>query len=139
MDRNKPNKPDTVRHAVTLLYFTLAIGIFRSVLEPLSSSQEVFLSFEVFILVFVLAFMWLFIFLIGKGKNWARVTFLVLFIIGLPFSVLPLLLSLVAAPISGLLGITQTVLQAVALIMLFQKPSSIWFHYNGINHPDLLP
>ena len=81
-----------------------------------------------FIMFFVLGITWLFIFImIGKGRNWARITFLVLFIIGIPFSVLPLMQSLAANPISGLLGIVQTIIQIVAIVFLFQKPSSEWF------------
>ena len=81
----------------------------------------------VFITFLVLGIMWLFIHMIGKGRNWARITLLVLFIIGIPFSILPLMNSLSANPISGLLGLGQSVLQIVALVFLFQRPSSDWF------------
>ena len=84
-------------------------------------------AFVMFIAFFVLGIMWFFIFMIGKGRNWARITFLVLFIIGTPFSVLPLMQSLAANPISGLLGIVQIIIQIVAIVFLFQKPSSDWF------------
>jgi len=84
-------------------------------------------GFVMFITFFVLGIMWFFIYMIGKGRNWARITFLVLFIIGIPFAILPLLQSLAANPISGLLGIGQTVIQVIALVFLFQKPSSAWF------------
>ena len=84
-------------------------------------------AFVMFIAFFGLVIMWLFIFMIGKGRNWARITFLVLFIVGTPLSVLPLMQSLGANPISGLLGIVQTIIQIVALVFLFQKPSSDWF------------
>ena len=33
-------------------------------------------AFVMFIMFFVLGIMWLFIFMIGKGRNWARITFL---------------------------------------------------------------
>jgi len=52
---------------------------------------------------------------------------LVLFVIGLPFSILPLLKSLAANPFSGLLGIVQIAIQLIALVFLFQKISSDWF------------
>jgi membrane-bound ClpP family serine protease len=84
-------------------------------------------AFVMFITFFTLGILWLFIYMIGRGRNWARIAFLVLFIIGIPLSVLPLLQSLSASPISGLLGIAQTAIQVVALVFLFQKPSSDWF------------
>ena len=70
---------------------------------------------------------WFFIYKIGRGRNWARITFTALFIIGVPFSVLPLVKSVAASPVSGGLGIAQAVIQAIALVFLFQRPSSDWF------------
>jgi FtsH-binding integral membrane protein len=84
-------------------------------------------GFVVFITFFALGIMWFFIFMIGKGRNWARITFLVLFVTGIPLSVLPLMQSVAANPISGLLGIVLTIFQMVALVFLFQKQSSDWF------------
>ncbi|HMO52540.1 MAG TPA: hypothetical protein PKE26_15065 [Kiritimatiellia bacterium] len=121
------NRPDKVGTAVTLLYITLGIGAVRSIMEASMNAQIASPGFVMFITLFVLGIMWLFIHMIGKGRNWARITFLVLFIIGIPFSILPLLNSLSANPISGLLGLGQTVLQLVALVFLFQRASSEWF------------
>jgi hypothetical protein len=50
-----------------------------------------------------------------------------MFILGIPLSVSPLIKSLSDYPISGLLGIIQAVLQGIAIVFLFQKPSSDWF------------
>lgn len=127
MDQSQTIRPEKVGTAVKLLYITLGIGVLRSIMEASMQAQMASPAFVMFITFFVLGIMWLFIYLIGKGRNWARITFLVLFIIGIPFSVLPLLQSLAANPISGLLGIGQTVIQIIALVFLFQKPSSDWF------------
>ena len=127
MDQNRISRPKKVGAAVKLLYITLGIGVLRSIMEASMHAQMASPAFVMFVTFFVLGIMWLFIHMIGKGRNWARITFLVLFIVGIPFSILPLLQSLAAAPISGLLGIGQTVIQVIALVFLFQKPSSDWF------------
>lgn len=121
------NRPEKVGTAVKLLYITLGIGVLRSIMEASMHAQMVSPTFVMFITFFVLGIMWLFIYMIGRGRNWARITFLVLFIIGIPFSVLPLLRSLAVNPISGLLGIGLMVIQIVALVFLFQRASSDWF------------
>ena len=133
MGQNKTIRPEKVGTAVKLLYITLAIGVLRSIMEASMHAQIASPAFVMFITFFVLCIMWLLIYMIGKGRNWARITFLVLFIIGIPFSVLPLSQSLAANPISGLLGIAQTVIQVVALVFLFQKPSADWFKEMKVN------
>lgn len=127
MDQNQISRPKKVGTAVKLLYITLGIGVLRSIMEASMQAQMASPAFVMFITFFVLGIMWLFIYMIGKGRNWARITFLVLFIVGIPLFVPPLLQSLAVNPISGLLGIGQTVIQVIALVFLFQKPSSDWF------------
>ena len=127
MDQDQASRPEKIGTAVKLLYITLGIGVLRSIMEASMHAQMASPALVMFITFFVLGIMWLFIYMIGKGRNWARIAFLALFIIGIPFSVLPLLQSLAANPISGLLGIGQTVIQIIALVFLLQKPSSDWF------------
>jgi hypothetical protein len=54
--------------------------------------------------------------MIGKGKNWARITFLVLNIINIPFTF----------PFE-LFDIVQLVVVTAAVVLLFQETSSNWF------------
>lgn len=129
MNLSYASRPGKVETAVKLLYVTLGIGVLRSIGESMEVSmraQSISPAYAVFKAFFVFGIMWFFICMIGKGRNWARITFLVLFIIGIPSAVFPLQ-SLAANPISGLLGIGQTVIQIIALVFLFQKPSSDWF------------
>ena len=120
-------RPKTVTTAVTLLYMTLGIGVIRGILEASRLSETAPIGFVVFIMLATLGITGLFIYAIAKGRNWARITFLVLAIIGTPLAVKPLLESLAASPFSGVLGILQSLLQIVGLVLLFLKPSSHWF------------
>ena len=61
--------------------------------------------------------------MIGKGRNWARITYLVLFIIGVPLIVFAML-----QPLLVILVIGQIVVQIIGLVFLFQKSSSDWFN-----------
>jgi hypothetical protein len=85
------------------------------------------IGFMIFVSISVLGILWFFIHKIWKGRDWARITFLVLYIIGIPFAVFTLLQPLMDRPFYGVLGIGQAVLQLVALVFLFQKSSSEWF------------
>jgi hypothetical protein len=120
-------KPHKVTLAVRLLYSTLGLGIVRSIWEFPIQAQQSSAGFVLFVIVFTFVFVGFFVFMIDQGKNWARITFLVLFVIGVPLSIYPLLQSLAYAPVSGVMGLAQVVLQTLGIIFLFQKDASVWF------------
>lgn len=128
-------RPQKVATAVMFLYVTLGIGVLRSVMEFPRLLAQTSTVFVAVVTIAVFGFTWFFISRIGKGKNWARITFLVLFILGVPLSIWPLLQSLAVNPLSGVLGLGQCVLQAIAVVFLFQQHSSEWFKKKPeINH-----
>lgn len=120
-------RPQKIKNAVLMLWISLGLGVVRSVWEIPAQAAQSSVGFVVFVMGFTFLFVGFFVWMIGKGKNWARITFLVLFILGVPLSILPLIQSLAYAPISGVLGIAQSALQTVAVIFLFLKESSAWF------------
>ncbi len=126
-DREQIARHPKVAVAVKLLYVTLGIGIIRSIIEFSRQAEASSVGFVLFVMFFVFGIMLFFIYMIGKGKNWARITFLVLFIIGVPLSILPMIQSLSHYPVSGVLGLLQVAMQAIALVLLFQSGSSAWF------------
>ena len=130
------DKPSKVRKGMILLYITLGIGFLRGFMEAPQLSQQIPTGRIFFIMFFVFIMMWFFIYMIGKGKNWARITFLVLFILGIPISVLPMYHSLITKPFSGILGIAQAIMQIVALVLLFQKSSSDWYKQMNIRRKN---
>jgi len=127
MEQNQTTRPPRVGTAVKLLYITLGIGVLRSIMDASIYTEMASPAFVMLISFFVLGVMGFFIFMIGKGRNWARTTFLVFFIISIPFAAFPLMQSVGANPISGRIGIIQIIIQIVALVFLFQKLSSDWF------------
>jgi len=86
------------------------------------------IGFVLFVMLATLGITGVFIYAVARGRNWARITFLIFAIIGIPLAVKPLQDSLAASPFSGILGILQSLLQIVGLVLLFLKPSSDWFN-----------
>ena len=124
---NRPEMPKKVQNAVTILYVTLGIGIVRAVMEASANAEMAGVGFLMFVTLVVFAVMVFLIAMIGRGRNWARITLLVFFLLGLPLSILPLIRSFTNSPISGVLGLAQVILQIVAIVFLFQQEASAWF------------
>ncbi len=82
---------------------------------------------------FVHGLMGLFIYKIGMGRNWARISILVWSVMILPVGIQTPLKNIGAHPYAGLLAIILFVTQLVALALLFQKSSSNWFKKMKLN------
>jgi hypothetical protein len=124
--------PRKVSIAIKLLWIVLAIGLLRSFLEfPISleiaASEGFGAGFVIAVTVISIAVLAFFIIMIAQRRNWARIVYLVFFLIGLPFGLIALIETLSLSPFSGVLGIGQIVIDLFAMIFLFQKPSSDWF------------
>ena len=129
MKQSKGNKirPDKVSIAIGFLYLALVLGVIRITLEISTLVQTAPLSSIIFVSFFTLTTMTFLIYMIWKGRNWARITVLVISIIGTPFFISVLLQSWIVNIISGVSGVCQIVLHIIAFVFLFQKQSSDWF------------
>jgi len=96
-------------------------------MEASANAEMAGVGFLMFVTLVVFAVMVFLIAMIGRGRNWARITLLVFFLLGLPLSILPLIRSFTNSPISGVLGLAQVILQIVAIVFLFQQEASAWF------------
>ena len=119
--------PSLLVAAVNLIYVTLALGVLRFLLEFSRMTRTADASFVVTVSLVGFGVSGGLAYMIGRGRNWARLVFTALFVIGLPFSVTPLLESLQYSLFSGLLGVAQVVAQAVALVFLFNGEVTSWF------------
>lgn len=96
-------------------------------------------AFPDFVEVFTFASIAFLIFKISAGRNWARITFLVTFVIAmlLLLLLLPLMLGesflpfmlgyLFRSPVVGALWVALLGLRVYALFLLFTQPGSAWF------------
>jgi len=127
MEQNRVNKPAQIRRAVMLLYVTIGMGILRCILNVSQFSKESTISSLAFVIAAASGIAWFLYYMIGKGKNWARITLLIFTLISVPLEGRSILKSIVANPIAGSLELGQMCLIIYALVLLFQKPSSEWF------------
>lgn len=128
-------RPAKVTTSIKFLYASLGMGLIRMIIDTAamiieSASPEdtgraiVFL----FIMLFILALKWLLFNIISKGKDWARITYLaIFFLFGVP-SITTIIRSFTNDPMPNIISIGQFVLQAIALVLLFQRTSSAWFY-----------
>ena len=120
-------KPQSVGTAVNLLWASLAVGLVKMLMDFSNLSTVAPAAFTNFILVFTFALIGFLIFKISAGRNWARITFLVLFIIGV-LPTLPIVFGEFSrSAVVGALSVAQIGLQVYALFLLFTQPGSGWF------------
>ena len=125
----------SLKMAVYLLYASVFAGILRTALNwnsivekvqagltPLNVSPTVGIIFVILVQAFSMGLILLLIFFISKKKNWARIIYLILLIVGTPLSVLPLITALASNPIDSLIGIAQIAVQAIAMVIVFINP-----------------
>ena len=121
------NKPGTIGLAVKLLWVSLAVGLVRILLDFAHLSALGKAAFTGFVLVFTLALMAWLIYKISAGKNWARITYLVLFLLGFLPTLPVMLTEFSRSPLVAILTVVQVGLQVYALFLLFTKPVGAWF------------
>jgi hypothetical protein len=68
-----------------------------------------------------------FIWKMSQGKNWARITLLVLFLIGLPFYIFYIRARFGRSAILAVLSILQGLLQGTGLLLAFRASAKVWF------------
>lgn len=115
-------KPAAVTRATSLLCVSLAIvlfGLFWLWFHEAPIGQTIFTF---------LMMAWI-VYKINQGRNWARITFLVIYLLGAVISIS--LFSLVSHSLSLIeIGVffVQAALQITALIMLFSRDARPWFN-----------
>ena len=124
---NIQSKPDQVKTAVNLLYASLAIGVLNLILSLAAIVEQSLVVFVIVVAVITISILFFLIVMISSGKNWARIVFLILYVIGLPGQVATVLQLMTAYSFISLTGTVQTILQLVAIVLLFQSASTAWF------------
>jgi hypothetical protein len=121
-------RPAKVAIAVGLLWLTLLLQ--AAALTFLWRLFRLF-STEMYVVAGVVTAIWalvaFFVAMIERGRNWARITYLVVFLLGLPFSAFSIATNYEQAPLLALSGIVQALLQLAAMVMLFAPPAGAWF------------
>ncbi|MEA2084849.1 MAG: hypothetical protein U9O82_11585 [Thermodesulfobacteriota bacterium] len=116
-------KPVEVINAVRLIYGSICAGIINSVIEHHAISIEEWLPQIVFSygISFLLATK------ILLGKNWARITYLIIIFIGIPPIILNFINTISQSPTVGAIMLLTFVLQIAAVVLLLKNKSKTWF------------
>ena len=116
--------------AINLMWVSLAIGGLKALIDYIWLSQLAPAWFTNIVMLSTLAFIAFLITKISARKNWARITFLILFVGG-TVPTIPLLINeFVRVPVAGMLSLVQIAAQVYALFLLFRKPASDLFRKN---------
>lgn len=134
-----PDRPKSIIHGIQVLYFTLvvsivfgAINIVRTGIDAkyLDVSQHpASLGYIPMIIIFAvsLVILWGLIFLINRGKNWARIIYLILFVLSLLSWAVNFELTLAQGIFAVLSAASNTVLGAIGLCFIFSPSAGKWF------------
>jgi len=133
----KPNRPESATKGVYLLYIALIIGliiglikVFTGEVAPAGMPQPG-LGFSITVLVVSLAVAWFFIHMIATGRNWARILYLVFFIITIVCWVIGFRQLMLQGVLSIVGNIVALILAVIALVFLFKPASNAWFKSKG--------
>jgi hypothetical protein len=125
MKQNKP--PKNVFNGVVLLFIALGLGILRAIIGiPMLEEPIAILITAIIAVPFILLEAFL-IYMIYGGKDWARITFLVLFIVGIILDIENMIIWFFAVPILFVLCIIEIIVTIIALFFILQDKSSKWF------------
>ena len=127
MDLVASSKPKAVEIAVLILWLALACGLAMSVVKLGQVALPVSLIFIYSFLAFCFAVSALFVYKISRGRNWARITYLILILFGTLKALPNLIPTIEHAPFYGTLNIAVVASQLVAMTMLFTSSSNGWF------------
>jgi hypothetical protein len=134
MENTAPFRPQSVRIGIFLLAASVVLGVPRSAIEwpalledaaKVGSGPGFLLATQAFSFVVVGGLLLLAWF----RHNWARWVYTVLTVLGIPFSIMPLVYALKNNPASGAIGLVQVILQVAGLVYLFKRESSAWYKW----------
>ena len=123
--------PKRVRQAVQLLWYSFALGIPVVLIELTRDRAEYAqpgafaVTVAIYLLLFALAA--LLNVKIARGRNWARVTGFLLYLLGLYFVMAPNDDPEAPSVIVSMLNFVSVAIESVAYYWLFTSPGSGWF------------
>jgi hypothetical protein len=120
-------RPKEVTRAVQFLYASFVIGGIRTVFYLAQKLSGSTFLFGILLLLVLLGICIFFVSKIGAGRNWARIIFLVLFLIGLPLSIPGYIQDLRTNLPHGSVSIIIAILQLLGVYLLFTRNSNLWF------------
>ena len=125
-------KPAAIERAVCFLYLHVATGVAGFFWEWFVFKDSLFKQTDpfgpfLFLIIESLFMLWL-TWKIDEGFNWARIAYLVLFFIGIPFYLIGLLRFFPYSIVLNGLSLAGCTMDVAAVIMLFSRDARLWFN-----------
>lgn len=120
-------RPNEVTRAVQLIAASFAIGGVRAVFDLIQKVSGASFFLAILILLVLLGILFFFLSKIAAGRNWARILFLVLLVVGLPFAIPAYLQEVKTNLLHGSISFIIAILQLLGTGLLFAKNSNLWF------------
>jgi len=123
----KKNRPELVTFGLYFLLGSVVLNALSSLLVVLTYEQDGYLMLYWLTMIGSTMLMLFMVYLVSIGKNWARITWLVIFILGFPSLSNKLRGIAESSFFAAYLIVFVYILLIIALIFLFQRKSSDWF------------
>ncbi len=123
----KPGRPLAVTRAVQLFSASFILGAIRTMFDLAHKLSGAAFALSLFFVLIFFGICFFFVAMIATGRNWARIVFLILLIIGLPFAIPTYLTQLRMNLLHGSVSIVVAILQIIGMVLLFTKNSNQWF------------
>jgi len=120
-------RPPEVLYALRLAFASLAVALIAMPFGPPVAKPQLWVI-KIIGLILTLSFTTFLLIMILRGRNWARMLFIVLFFIGFPFTIPAFLIVLQKKPVAAVFFLAQLSLQLMAVVLLLQKPTRNWFN-----------
>ena len=120
-------KPTAVVRAVQFLWASFALEGVKLLVNSSSPSAIPLTPYVYFVMFFTFVVVGYLIYRISAGENWARLVFLVMFVMGTAPAFPSIIGELSRASALGMIFAAQIAIQIYALFLLFTQPGSSWF------------
>ncbi|NBF02207.1 hypothetical protein GV819_07865 [Pseudomonas sp. Fl5BN2] len=121
-------RPVEVSKAIYCVLASFALGVVKTLLNlSYIKEQGIPVLTAIVVIVLITAFASFLLYKIHTGKNWARIVFMVMVVVGfLPFFP-EIMAEFGRSPLIGSLSVIQALLQVIAVWLLFFTPGKTWF------------
>lgn len=119
--------PASIKTAVLLMWTAFLLSIITSYARVNSSEPGFALPIIYLFMIVYFLLLALIVYQTSRGRNWARITYVVLTLLGWYGTIVEPIMSIKRAPVVGLLSIALIVLGLIAIILLFMPASNLWF------------
>lgn len=127
----RPDRPKEVTLAVKLLWISFFLGLVGIFLQPALTNANRVAQWGILIVMAIMFGIWAWVISkIAKGRNWARITFLVVGIIGTVLNILfaPMVMPIYRGqPVGGAVALVNFVLEIYAIYLLLTASARTWF------------